>query len=278
MQSINTEILDDLISHVRSLSLRNRLFLSSMRYERCAEFPLIVENLQPLLNKKLSMLDIGTGDSGLPTYLLKRSMWDITCLDQSDWVSMQELFLLNSTGRKSNERFHVIIDDFLDHDFQDKKFDVITCISVIEHIPEKGDSEAIMKMASLLSSGGLLILTTPVNGGGFKDFYLNKTVYGKSFKGDPVFFQRHYDEIEMYRRLIRPSNLIEQERVYFGEYGFQFKELFLDPPPIFKPIKVLYQWCVPFFARLFLRYKAYPVSRTVMKMYTSSGVFLMLRK
>lgn len=278
MKKINSSYLNKLTSHVRSLSLKNRFLLSSMRYERCAEFPLIVEKLQHLFDKNISMLDIGTGDSGLPTYLLKNRNWNITCIDQSDWVNMQKHFLYNSTGENENKRFSIIIDDFLKHNFANMKYDLITCISVIEHIDGKGDTAAIQKMASLLSPGGLLILTTPFNGGNYKEFYLNDEVYGKSFKGDAIFFQRHYDEIEIDGRLIKPSGLKIEEQIYFGEYGFQLKEIFFDPPKLIKPIKIFYQWLAPKLAQYFINYSDKPVSRKGMKNYTSSGIFLMMRK
>ena len=112
----------------------------------------------------------------------------------------------------------------------------------------------------------------------FKEFYIKKSVYGEKYKKDPVFFQRHYDLDSIKDRLIKPSGLQEKERIFLGEYNFQFCEKFMILPWPIKPIKLFYQWATPFFARRFLSYRDYPVSRPDMHMYTSSCICMVLMK
>lgn len=278
-KKIDPVLLKELVAHTRKLDLRNFIFNSSMRFERCGELPYIVSKLQPLFGKKLNYLDIGTGNSAFPTYLLKKTNWDITCLDKHSWMNMQHGFADRVMGNTPyKDRFHVVEKNFLETELPAESFDVITNISVIEHFEGTSDSIAMEKSAKLLKPGGIYILTTPMNEGHFKEFYITQSVYGEKYKNKPVFFQRHYDVAGFESRIIKPTGLKEKERIYMGEYGFQFKETFIDPPSFLKPLKVLYQWAIPSFAKKFLTYRNKPVSRPGMKIYTSSAVLTILEK
>jgi 2-polyprenyl-3-methyl-5-hydroxy-6-metoxy-1,4-benzoquinol methylase len=277
--NINKRFLKDLDNHTKQLDFRNFFLNSSMRYERCGELPYITAILEPLFSKKLKYLDIGTGNSAYPTYLLKNTEWDITCLDKCAWMQMQKGFAKKVMRNKSyDDRFHIIEKDFITSELPEESFDIITNISVIEHFEGSSDSLAMEKSAKLLKPGGIYILTTPMNEGHYKEFYLKQNVYGEEFRNKPVFFQRHYDTDSFQKRIIEPSGLNEKQRIYMGDYGFQFKETFIDPPAIFKPFKIFYQWAVPFFATKFLSYRNYPISRTGMKIYTASTVLTVLEK
>jgi SAM-dependent methyltransferase len=151
-------------------------------------------------------------------------------------------------------------------------------VSVIEHFKGEMDTQAIKKIATLLKKGGLLLLTTPLNEGFPREFYLKARVYGEPYDGTPVFFQRHYDKNSLFARLVQPSGLRERERVFFGDYGLQAKELFMNIRWPAKPIKSLYQWAAPHLAKRFGSYSDAPVARPDMAMYTASGVFVILEK
>lgn len=71
-------------------------------------------------------------------------------------------------------------------------FDLITCISVLEHIP--ADREAVEKMWSLLHPGGRLILTLPCMAHPLEQ-YISYNQYGVLNQGDDgyTFWQRFYD-------------------------------------------------------------------------------------
>jgi hypothetical protein len=269
--------LADLVEHTRRLGLKR--FFRGMGYERCAELPLVVQQLRSSFPVKLDYLDIGSGDSILPTYILKNSVWDVTCVDKYKSVQRQ-LTYAKRVGHKGDyeKRLHIIEKDFLEEELPRASFDVITNISVIEHFDESTDVAAMRKSASLLKIGGKYILTTLINEGHFKEFYLDKSVYGNHYRSKPVFFQRHYDISAFNDRIVRSSGLKELQRIYFGEYGYQFFHNFLDIQWPWKLLKVLYQWASPAFAERFMSYRDYPVSRPDKNMYTSSGVFIILTK
>jgi SAM-dependent methyltransferase len=114
--------------------------------ERSVEFAFLFRTITKIWPK--TVLDVGTGMTALP-YMLRNSGLLVTAIDN-----------INDYWPKGmvNRHFHVVNDD-IQKTKLDKKFDVITCISVLEHIQ---DHRAAMKsMYKLLNPGGTLILTCP---------------------------------------------------------------------------------------------------------------------
>jgi SAM-dependent methyltransferase len=280
MTHIHSATLTDITRHFASLRAANRLH--GLNYERCAELPFVIDRLRPRFAERLSYLDIGSGgESPLPTYLLRESNWNVRCIDKFDWVRRQERYASRVIGdAPSNGRFAVEVQDLLSAELPEAAFDVITNISVIEHFAGNTDSDAMARSARLLKPGGTYILSTLMNDGYFKEHFVQEDVYGEAFQKEPVFYQRHYDVPSVERRLIAPSGLREVERVYFGDYGFQFFERVLQrrlPGPL-KPLRALYKWATPHFARRFLTYSDKPVSRADMAVNTAAGVIVVLTK
>jgi SAM-dependent methyltransferase len=95
------------------------------------------------------------------------------------------------------------------------KFDLITCVSVLEHIPE--DKEAVIKMWSLLCPGGRLILTLPCRASALEQ-YISRDEYGvlpPAFEGY-TFWQRFYDEVRL-RDIIFSVTGLPVKRIIYGE-------------------------------------------------------------
>lgn len=271
--AIDGDILRELHRHNGKLGLYR--VLKSIGYERTAELSYIVRLLRDRFDRPLDLLDIGTGDSILPSFFLARTNWNIWCVDKFSWVRKQSRYASMVAPEKGGN-LHVVEQDFLD--FQpDSLFDVISCISVIEHFEGDLDSRAMAKAASLLRPGGVFILTTPVNEGHSRNFFRAGRVYGAYSQGG-TFYQRHYDAASLHSRLIAPSGLAEAHRIYFGEFGFPFGEKFLFPPLAKNPFKVLYKWLAPYFAERFLSYSDSPIGKSHMPVDTASGVILVLRK
>ncbi|MDY0168403.1 MAG: class I SAM-dependent methyltransferase [Thermoguttaceae bacterium] len=255
-----------------------RLRFKGLAYERCAELPLVIDWLRPLFDKRIRYLDIGSGgESALPSFFLRHTSWDIVCVDKCAWVQRQyELARRVMNERRFRHRFRVINQDLLTTKLPADSFDVITSISVIEHFEGETDSKAMAASARLLRPGGHYVFTTPVNEGHFREYYVQRPVYGESCAAGPVYYQRHYDSARLQSRLIDPTGLDEEYRVFFGDFGFQcFEKVFSATP---WPIRTLYRWAQPWFARKFLSYSETPVSRETMGMNTASGVIVVLRK
>jgi trans-aconitate methyltransferase len=114
--------------------------------ERPVEFSFLFKKVTEIWPK--TILDVGTGTTALP-HMLRNTGLLVTAIDniKDYWIEGMV-----------NRHFHVVNDD-IQKTKLDNNFDVITCISVLEHIE---DHRAAMKsMYSLLNPGGTLILTCP---------------------------------------------------------------------------------------------------------------------
>jgi SAM-dependent methyltransferase len=102
-------------------------------------------------------------------------------------------------------------------------FDLITCISVLEHIPS--DREAIDKMWSLLRPGGRLVLTLPCMAQPLEQ-YISHSDYGVLSPGADgyTFWQRYYDEERLHKVIFSITGPPENMVVY-GEksYGLFYR-------------------------------------------------------
>jgi len=114
--------------------------------ERPIEFRFIFDCLTCL--KPVTILDVGTGTTALPS-LLASCGCVVTAIDniRDYWPNGMV-----------NRHWHVLDDDIKSPKIN-KTFDLITCISVIEHIEDH--ARAFSSMIDLLKPGGHLILTMP---------------------------------------------------------------------------------------------------------------------
>jgi len=272
---IDAELLYDIDAHAKLLHFMYRI--KGFGYERAIELPLLAQKLQPLFDKPLRYLDIGTGPSIFPSWVASKTNWDVTCLDKFNWVEKQNQYA-QKLGLDA-KRFHVVVQDFLEAELEPESFDVITNISVIEHFEGALDSVAMEKSARLLKPGGIYLLTTPLNEGHARDWFLQQDVYGEKFATKPVFFQRHYDVASFNERIVAASGLVERERVYFGDYDQPFfNDRIVEKKGLGKISRTLLQMNTPKHALAHGSYSDVPVSMPDMKIYTSAGVCVVLTK
>jgi SAM-dependent methyltransferase len=116
--------------------------------ERVIEYAFVFDNLVELAPK--TILDIGTGKSSFPS-LLRTSGYLVKAIDniKDYWPSGMV-----------NRHFHIIDDNILDTKLNEK-FDVVTCISVLEHIEKP--TLAVKNMIKLVRPGGYLFISFPYN-------------------------------------------------------------------------------------------------------------------
>lgn len=116
--------------------------------ERPIEYGFVFKVLSRVCPKEV--LDIGTGLSSLP-HMMMSCGYITTAIDNVyDYWS----------GKLFNRHFYIINDDIRSPKIR-KKFDLITCISAIEHI---NDHNKVMEsIFALLNPNGHIILTTPYN-------------------------------------------------------------------------------------------------------------------
>jgi predicted SAM-dependent methyltransferase len=101
---------------------------------------------------------------------------------------------------ESRCRFHNALIENIN--FDEASYNAISCISVIEHIPDFGDQEAVRKMWALLKIGGSLLISVPCANKAFEE-YINFNEYGLLEAGDNnfTFGQRIYDQQLLFERI-----------------------------------------------------------------------------
>ena len=73
------------------------------------------------------------------------------------------------------------------------------------------------EIARVLRPGGVVTLTVPFAASGLRDEYVAGAVYERQASGAATFYQRHYDDAALQKRLIEPSGLRLVDTTYFGE-------------------------------------------------------------
>jgi SAM-dependent methyltransferase len=116
--------------------------------ERPIEFGFVFRQITKIWPK--TVLDVGTGKTALP-YMMRNCGLLVTAID-----NIKDYWEFGMVNR----HYHVINDDIKNSKLN-KKFDLITCISVLEHIDDH--RSAMKSMCKLLNPGGHLILTCPYN-------------------------------------------------------------------------------------------------------------------
>lgn len=114
--------------------------------ERAIELGFLFRHIVGIAPRKI--LDVGTGVTALPQ-VLRTCGYLVTAID-----NVKDYWPAGMVNR----HYHVLNDDILNPAISET-FDLITCISVLEHIPDH--RRAVASMWRLLNPGGHLILTCP---------------------------------------------------------------------------------------------------------------------
>lgn len=106
--------------------------------------------------------------------------------------------------------------------FSDNRFDLITSISVFEHIaPEHGgEIPAVKELARVLAPGGVAIITLPFSRKYFADYQVGNVYERNGTSNEPIFFQRFYDSELLQRNIVEASGLELQNLTYIDERNF----------------------------------------------------------
>ena len=99
--------------------------------------------------------------------------------------------------------------------YPDNSFDIVYSISVIEHIPGNGDTEALEEFGRVVRSGGYVVVEVPYRHQG-KDHFHDYDSKGAPL-ATPQFYERHYDAGTLRARLMNPSGLKLAAILYQGE-------------------------------------------------------------
>ena len=99
--------------------------------------------------------------------------------------------------------------------YPDASFDAAFSVSVLEHIPERGDSDAIAELLRVVRPGGRVVVTTP-----FSPVYRETFVEGPVYERQEAsrnFFERHYDMATLRERLWSVPGAVLEDVELWGE-------------------------------------------------------------
>jgi SAM-dependent methyltransferase len=187
-------------------------------YWRTLEFRLTYDELNPTKSDRI--LDVGSPKL-LSLYLadlVGAKVWstDIDDYFVADYTRFRKLRGI------PEEQFNVLSSDGRALPFPRSFFSKAYAISVLEHIPDDGDSVCIGEIGRTLMPGGTCVVTVPFGREDkdeykdSKDFHWARHVQGEQ-KGDKIFFQRRYSEKGLNKRLVHPSGLEVKKILYVGE-------------------------------------------------------------
>lgn len=129
--------------------------------------------------------------------------------------------LIQSVGMQDRCQLHDCI--IANAPFPEESFDLITSISVIEHIPD--DRGALQKMWSLLKPGGRLLITVPCAASASEQ-YIDRYEYGilPPDENNSFFWQRFYDSRSLSERLFTITGSPTRQVIYGEKHAGSFQK------------------------------------------------------
>ncbi|HYT83154.1 MAG TPA: class I SAM-dependent methyltransferase [Gemmatimonadales bacterium] len=125
-------------------------------------------------------------------------------------------------------RVHSEVQDGRALTYADGSFDAAYSVSVLEHIPDHGDSAAIRELIRVVRPGGLVVVTVPYDDRGYRETFVEGPVYERKPVGsEPIFFERHYDRETLAQRLLGSETAEVVDLRFWGE-GVVRMEAWLD--------------------------------------------------
>ncbi len=204
--------------YIRKIKHFYQWYRIPMNYVRIIELPLTLELLD--LNTEQAILDISSPKL-LPLYLAVSGFKNITISDLLDYFVED----FKSFSEEFNISPKLDVFDATNIPYDDNTFDRVFSVSVFEHIPDFGDTDAVREVARVIKPKGIFVLTLPASNNYLEEWLTKPSFYwpGKQRDDGAVFYQRRYDE-----RSIR-------ER--FGDLGFEIEDIvFIAENPIKPPV------------------------------------------
>jgi glycosyltransferase involved in cell wall biosynthesis/ubiquinone/menaquinone biosynthesis C-methylase UbiE len=233
-------------------------FLRGINYWRCIEYPWVAHHLETTVDHRI--LDVGSSScSPLVLFLASLRKYTVHATDVDEGV-MKNLEFAKRLGLEDQIRQNRLVAERMDGTalcYQDEAFDRVTAVSTLEHIPEDGDTKAIQEIARVLKGRGRAVITVPYAFRYAEEFVM-ADMYDRVYAGEPVFYQRRYDQKALKKRLIAPSGLKVKEIAYFGERSIQFEKMWGRLP---LPIKAMVGWMMPVISILLLQEMRGPVGQ-----------------
>src|SRR2546422_10792066 len=107
-------------------------------------------------------------------------------------------------------RVHSEVQDGRALTYADGSFDAAYSVSVLEHIPDSGDSAAIRELIRVVRPGGVVVVTVPYDRN-YRETFVKGPVYErKPIGSEAIFYERHYDRETLADRQIGRASCRER--------------------------------------------------------------------
>jgi SAM-dependent methyltransferase len=141
-------------------------------------------------------------------YLASRGATDVQATDLDDKTVFSRWKVAADTLKLRN--YSVSFQDARQLQFPDNHFDLVYSISVIEHIPEEGDTDALREFRRVLKPGGIAIVEVPFRRKAETIYRPYSSKGEPSPDGKPLFYERYYDSRSLNQRLSIHGMAIEK--------------------------------------------------------------------
>jgi SAM-dependent methyltransferase len=123
--------------------------------------------------------------------------------------------------------------------YADASFDAAYSVSVVEHIPDRGDSAAIRELLRVVRPGGVVVVTVPYDRY-YRETFVPGPVYERNPVGDePLFYQRHYDRGSLAERLFDSPTAELADLRLWGEGALRMEAMLEGLGPLRLPLSPL---------------------------------------
>ncbi len=188
--------------------------LLPVSYWRAAEFAFAGRELNVPSGARI--LDLGS-PKDLSLFLAIRRNYEVVAVDiLAETIAISETFA-RAQGRSGAAPGHVKseVQDGRSLTYADNSFDAAYSISVLEHIPDGGDSLALKELIRVVRPGGRIVVTVPYDDQ-YRETFVSGRVYERDL-GEKTFFERHYDDAALRKRLLGIGGASVEHLELWGE-------------------------------------------------------------
>ena len=195
-------------------------------YWRSVEFAYVWRQLKQPAGAHI--LDVGS-PKDLAAMLARHKSYQVVATDlllEAVLLSRRYASAQRLEGRDPG-RVHSEVQDGRALTYADGSFDAAYSVSVLEHIPDSGDSAAIRELIRVVRPGGVVVVTVPYDRN-YRETFVKGPVYErKPIGSETIFYERHYDRETLAKRLLSSDAAEVVDLSFWGE-GVVRTEALLD--------------------------------------------------
>ena len=207
-------------------------------YWRAVEFAYVWRQLRPPAGARV--LDIGS-PKDLAAMLAYHRGYEVVATDILPTAVLLSRRYGSAQGLEGHGRgrVHSEVQDARALTYADDSFDAAYSVSVLEHIPDDGDSAAMRELMRVVRPGGVVVVTVPYDRR-YRETFVDGPVYERKPLGsEAVFYERHYDRESLTKRLLGQGTAEVVDLSFWGEGAIRMEALLDRLGPLRLPLSPL---------------------------------------